>query len=218
MNHIALLSDLDGTLLDTLHDIASSMNAALEQNGFPVHPVESYKRFIGGGVGELARRVLPDGEDDAALVNKMSMEMRSEYALRWRDKTRLYPGIAMMLDCLCEQNIRLAVLSNKPDDFTRLICDHFLAPWNFDVIRGASDAYPKKPDPTTALMIAAEMEVKPRRFIYLGDSGTDMQTAVAAGMYPVGVLWGFREADELLGGGAKVLLHSPEGIKKLFFK
>lgn len=216
MNHIALLSDLDGTLLDTLDDIASSMNAVLERNGFPSHPVESYKRFVGGGVGDLARRVLPGGKGEGALLKKLSSELRTEYARRWHDRTRLYPGIERMLDGLRARGIRMAVLSNKPDDFTKLICEHFLGPWEFEIIMGASDAFPKKPDPSAALSIARDMGMEPGGFVYLGDSGTDMQTAVSSGMHPAGALWGFRDADELRAGGAKVLLQRPEELLELF--
>ncbi len=215
MRYKAVLFDLDGTLLDTLHDIADSMNAVLEKNGFAVHPVERYKKFIGGGVGDLARRALSDGVDDVTAAD-ISMQMRKEYARRWGVKTRLYPGIETMLDGLVERNVAISILSNKPDDFTRIMCGHFLGAWPFRMIMGASDAFPKKPDPSAALYIARQMEVDPAAFLYLGDSDVDMRTAAAAGMFPAGALWGFRDARELLDHGAGRLLRKPEDLLDLF--
>jgi phosphoglycolate phosphatase len=214
MKYKAVLFDLDGTLLDTLHDIADSMNAVLGKNGFASHPVERYKKFIGGGVGDLARRVLPDGVDDATAAD-ISMQMRAEYAHRWGVKTRLYPGIDAMLNGLVERNLWLSILSNKPDDFTRVMCEHFLGAWPFRIIMGASDKFSKKPDPSAALYIARHMEIDPAEFLYLGDSDVDMKTAVAAGMLPIGALWGFRDERELLAYGAKQLLRKPEDMLPL---
>lgn len=215
MKYKAVLFDLDGTLLDTLHDIADSMNAVLEKNGFSPHPAERYKKFIGGGVGDLARRVLPDGVDDATAAD-ISMQMRNGYAHRWGARTRPYPGIETMLDGLVERNVAISILSNKPDDFTRIMCGHFLGPWPFRIIMGASDAFPKKPDPSAALYIARQMGIDPAAFLYLGDSDIDMKTATAAGMFPAGALWGFRDAEELLAHGAKELLRKPEDLLDLF--
>lgn len=215
MDYKAVLFDLDGTLLDTLEDIAASMNAVLERNGFTPHPIERYKKFIGGGIGDLARRVLPDGYDEERAAD-LSMKMREEYSQRWSEKTRIYPGIEQMLDGIVKRGIQMAILSNKPDDFTRIMCRHFLGSWRFSIIMGASDRLPKKPDPAAALVIARDMMIEPGNFIYLGDSDTDMNTAVRAGMLPVGALWGFRDAEELTANGAKLLLHNPEEMLVLF--
>jgi len=215
MKYKAVLFDLDGTLLDTLHDIADSMNAVLERNGFKPHPAELYKKFIGGGVGDLARRTLPGGVDDGTAAD-ISMQMRKEYAHRWGVKTRLYPGIEPMLDGLVERNVAMSILSNKPDDFTRIMGGHFLGAWPFRIIMGASDKFPKKPDPSAAFFIARQMGIDPGEFLYLGDSDVDMKTATAAGMFPAGALWGFRDARELLDHGAGRLLRKPEDLLDLF--
>lgn len=215
MNHRAALFDLDGTLLDTLEDLASSMNAALEKNGFPRHPVERYRHFVGAGMRELARRALPSGVSEETVL-RLTDDMRAEYSRRWSDTTRPYPGIADMLDALAGAGIRLSVLSNKADDFTVMLCRRFLGAWNFEVVRGAVESIPRKPDPTAALMIARSMGIDPTQFVCLGDTGTDMAMARAAGMYPAGVLWGFRGADELTAGGARSLLERPEDIFHLF--
>jgi len=215
MDYKAVLFDLDGTLLNTLDDIADSMNSVLERNGFTPHPVERYKKFVGGGVGDLSWRVLPDGFASDELALKISTQMRDEYSRRWGIKTRLYPGIDSMLDALAKRYVPLSILSNKPDDFTQVICGHYLTRWHFEIILGATDRFPKKPDPAAALFIAREMGIAPGDILYLGDSDTDMKAAVAAGMFPVGVLWGFRDADELLASGARLLLQKPEELPGL---
>jgi phosphoglycolate phosphatase len=210
MKYHAILFDLDGTLLDTLQDIADSMNEALKKHGLPGYPAESYKKFVGGGLELLVRRVLPENIDADSMFRLLMKQMQDEYSTRWRVNTRLYPGIRQMLDCLTEKGLRLSILSNKPDDFTQKIYAHYLGKWNFEIVRGAGDALPRKPDPAAALWIAERMRLAPAEFVYLGDSSTDMKTAVAAGMRPIGALWGFREADELLESGAERLIARPE--------
>ena len=217
MKYLAILFDLDGTLLNTLDDIANSMNAVLKRNGFPQHPVESYKKYVGGGIDELARRALPDGLDDADRIRALSEQMQEEYSRRWAETTRLYSGVDRMLDGLSSRGLRLSILSNKPDEFTIEMCRFFLNSWDFEIVIGASSSFPKKPDPASALHISREMSLEPGVFVYLGDSGTDMKTAVTAGMYPAGALWGFRDADELRASGAKVLLKRPEDLLEIIF-
>jgi phosphoglycolate phosphatase len=212
MKFFAVLLDMDGTLLDTLGDIANSMNAVLKRSGFPPHPVERYRKYVGGGIGELTRKALPDGKKDEDLVNNLSAQMREEYSRHWGDTTRLYPGVDRMLDGLSSRGIRLSILSNKPDEFTKEMYRYFLGPWDFEIVMGASPGFPKKPDPAAALHIAGEMGLEPALFVFLGDSDNDMKTAVAAGMYPAGALWGFRDEDELRANGARVLLKRPEDI------
>jgi phosphoglycolate phosphatase len=207
----AVLFDMDGTLLD----IAESMNRVLVRNKLPTHPVDHYRRFVGGGIEKLVSNVLPDVHRTRDRIRKLTEQMGAEYSRRWHDKTRLYPGVAQLLDGLRQREIRFGILSNKPDEFTKMIFDYFLRPWNFEVVQGASAKLPKKPDPTAALCIAKKMEIEPRQFIYLGDSDTDMKTAIAADMYPVGALWGFRDAKELQESGAKMLLNKPEDLLKL---
>ncbi|MBN2077697.1 MAG: HAD family hydrolase [Spirochaetes bacterium] len=215
MNHRAALFDMDGTLLDTLRDIAGSMNAVLGARGLPGHPVERYRDFVGDGMENLVRRVLPPGPHDEATVRAMVGEMRSEYAWRWDRTTRLYPGMDRLLDALRGRGMPLAILSNKPDDFTREMAARFLGRWEFAVVAGMREGVPIKPDPAAALEIAQTMRIEPGEFIYLGDTGTDMRTAVRAGMFPVGVLWGFRGEKELRDNGARVLLESPPDMLDL---
>jgi phosphoglycolate phosphatase len=199
--------DLDGTLIDSLNDLAVSMNAVLESHGFPTHPLDPYRHFVGDGISNLVRRALPAEQRSDDLVAICVHGMRREYAARKLDTTRPYPGIREVLATLTSRGVKTAVLSNKPDDPTREITDELLAPHHFDLVRGALPEVPLKPDPTAALEIAARLQVAPKYTLLVGDTPIDMQTARAAGMIAVGVTWGFREADELRFGGAHHIIH-----------
>jgi len=215
MRYEAILFDLDGTLLDTLEDLGNSMNCVLEQNGFPRHPLEAYKYFVGDGVENLVLRAIPEGKRDQQTLTDCVAAMREEYGRRWMEKTRPYPGIPQLLDTLTERNIKMAIFSNKQDEFTQVTVQKFLSKWPFETVAGARPSVPKKPDPSVPLKIAHKMGVAPAAFLYVGDTNTDMQTAKAAGMHAVGALWGFREADELLSSGAMVLVKEPSDILQL---
>ncbi|MFH0911176.1 MAG: HAD family hydrolase [Planctomycetota bacterium] len=215
MRFKAVLFDLDGTLLDTLQDIATSGNTALAAEGFPVHPVEAYKRFVGDGMEELVRRALPEAHRDDATVSRALKSMKQAYREHWADTTRPYPGVPEMLTGLTERHIPMAILSNKPEASTRLCAERLLAEWSFVLVRGARPEVPRKPDPTAAKRIAEGLRLQPEEVLYLGDSGTDMRTASTAGMFPAGALWGFRTAEELLQSGARALLEQPQDIIKL---
>jgi len=209
MKYQAVLFDLDGTLLDTVQDLADSVNIVLRRFGFPEHGTESYKYFVGDGVDQLAHRALPENHRDEATVTKCIKAIREEYSRRWANNTRPYEGIPELLDTLTARNTRMAILSNKPDDSTKATVSKLLPDWHFDPIVGASPSVPMKPDPEGALNIARSLNIPPNSFLYLGDTGTDMRTACAAGMYPVGALWGFRKADELTESGAKTIIKDP---------
>ena len=200
---------MDGTLLDTLSDIAGAANAALAQLGFPPHEVEAYKLFVGEGEESLAGRALPPERRTGDNISRLLSIIHEEYPKRWPDNTRPFPGVPEMLDSLTASGLGMAIVSNKSDDFTRAMASRLLGRWRFTCVVGASAAVPRKPDPTGALSIAEKMGVKPGEFVYLGDSWVDMKTAVSAGMYPVGALWGYRSADELRGGGAGQLISRP---------
>jgi phosphoglycolate phosphatase len=209
MNFKAILFDLDGTLLDTIEDLTDSMNQVLSRFGFSGHDQEAYKYFVGDGVETLIRRALPADRVDEKMVAQCVAAMREEYGRRWDKKTRPYPGIPELLDALCQRGVPMAILSNKVQDFTEICVSKLLSRWSFRIILGARPTVPKKPDPRAALEIADAMDLTPIQFIYLGDTSTDMQTAVGAGMFPLGALWGFRTARELMAHGAKALLKKP---------
>jgi phosphoglycolate phosphatase len=205
----AVLFDLDGTLLDTIEDIADSMNAALGDLGFPGHDIAAYKYFVGEGMELLARRALPENLRSEKNVKTLTAAMRHEYGTRWRMKSTPYPGISELLDGLATRGLTLAILSNKTDSFTQMIVQEYFSAWDFAVIVGSRPDVPKKPNPAGALNIAETVGAKPEEFLYLGDTATDMKTATAAGMYAVGALWGFRSAEELKKNGAAVLISNP---------
>jgi len=205
----AILFDLDGTLLDTLDDLADSMNAVLARFGRPAQPVDDYRYHVGDGVRKLALRALRAADGDESHIDAAIDAMRDEYLKRWSDKTKLYEGVPELLDDLRRRRIPLAVLSNKPDDFTQLMVAHFFGPECFAVVRGVRNGVPRKPDPAGALAVADELHIPPARFLYLGDTNTDMRTALDAGMRPVGALWGFRTEDELRSSGAAAVLARP---------
>jgi phosphoglycolate phosphatase len=212
----AAIFDMDGTLLDTLDDLADCMNRVLEREGFPPHPAEAYRYFVGDGVENLVRRSLPKEARSGERVERLKEGMRSEYADHWADKTHPYPGIPELLTALGERRVPMAILSNKPDAFTRRIAAHYFPEGLFVRVIGARDGSPRKPDPGAALEIAAALELPPERILYLGDTNTDMQTGRGAGMFTVGVLWGFRLREELLEHGAQALVEKPAEILRYF--
>jgi phosphoglycolate phosphatase len=192
------------------------MNSALVGFGFPPHPTDSYRYFVGDGRERFVRRVLPENHLNEQTICKYLTAMQDEYSKHWADNTKPYPGVPELLGGLEKQNIPKAVLSNKPDCFTQIMVEKLLSDWSFDIVRGAEESVPIKPDPGAALEIAQALSIAPEEFVYVGDTNTDMQTACSAGMYAVGVLWGFRDADELLSNGAKRLVEKPEDILAIF--
>jgi phosphoglycolate phosphatase len=214
----AILFDLDGTLLDTLQDIQESTNAALATLGFPGHDMQSYKYFLGGGPEVMAPKVLPPANRNPETINQLKAAIAQEYDKWWAIHTQPYPGIPALLDSLAAKNIKMMVLSNKPHDFTIACVAKFLSRWHFAAVVGASPSIPRKPDPTAALQIAGKLKLSLSDFLYPGDTEVDIQTALAAGMVPVGVAWGFRTADELLSAGAKTVIQHPMELLSLLDK
>ena len=208
----AILFDLDGTLLDTLNDLADSMNASLRHFGFPPNPVDAYRYLLGDGLVNLVSRALPADYRDEVTINKVVSAQWNEYSRNWANKTHPYEGIPELLDALQERGIAMCILSNKPDDFTQIIVQKFLSSWKFATVRGQREDTPIKPNPQGANQIARNLGIAPDEFLYVGDSNTDMQTANAAGMFAVGVLWGFRPRDELIAAGAKALIERPSDL------
>jgi phosphoglycolate phosphatase len=215
MKYRAVLFDLDGTLLDTLRDLADSMNRVLAGMGYPIHDTKKYQYFVGDGMEMLAHSALPPGTSNETTAQCVSF-MKEEYGKHWADKTHPYKGIPELLESLVGRDVKMTILSNKPDDLTRVVVNKLLPQWRFKAVVGARAGIPKKPDPTMALEIANNLNILPSEFLYLGDTDTDMKTANAAGMYSVGALWGFRTADELTKAGAKTLIKNPMELMKLF--
>jgi phosphoglycolate phosphatase len=180
------------------------------------HPVEAYRYFVGDGTEILARRVLPPECRDERTTARCAAEFLAEYGRRWNNHTRPYPGIPGLLDGLAGRGIRMAILSNKKHELTELTVARLLPAWRFDAVAGARPDVPTKPDPTAAIRIAAGLRLPPREILYLGDTNTDMQTAVGAGMHPVGALWGFRTEEELRSSGARTVISRPQDLLAFF--
>ena len=209
----ALIFDLDGTLADTLEDLTDAYNYGLKELGLPGHNKEQYKMMVGSGSRELCRKALPPGRTD--LIDKLLELSLSRYNNHYLDKTAAYPGMAELLDDLTHRNIRLAVLSNKPDSFTNKIVRGMFGSERFEIIRGQRDGTPCKPDPTVVFAILEQMELSPADVLYVGDSATDMATAAAAQLRSVGVSWGFRDRQELQSAGAGHIIDQPAQLLDL---
>jgi phosphoglycolate phosphatase len=209
MIYKGIIFDLDGTLADTLTDIANSMNRVLREKGYPVHPAEDYKYLIGRGLENLVSTSLPDECRLPSVISACLASLIEDYRDHCLVHTHLYPGIESLLVRLQDLGIKLAVFSNKADDLTQIIVQSLMPGIRFGKIVGARPDYPKKPDPSGAQLISDYLEISPEQMIYLGDSDVDMLTARGAGMMAVGVLWGFRTKEELLLNGADHLLSEP---------
>jgi phosphoglycolate phosphatase len=205
----AVIFDLDGTLVDSLADLGDSTNAVLSAEGFPAHPLDAYRHFVGDGIVNLMARALPCEARTEAVIARCTERLRHVYASRWDGKTTPYMGIHAALRLLRDADCRLGVLTNKPQAMARLIVERFFADAGFEVLLGAEAGFPRKPDPSGAIEVGRRLGAPADRCVYVGDTATDMRTAHAAGMAAVGVLWGFRDADELNHAGADRLVEAP---------
>ncbi len=237
-----LLFDLDGTLLDTLDDLTAATNAALASFGYHGITKSTCRSLVGNGARVLMRRAVNTAGSDSDLQNKTTGQARSnagstvenqqqtlpmpsdaelvaafnrEYENCWYEETKPYPGILELLAFLQETGYRLGIISNKPDLFTKKIAAHFFPAIDFDFVTGMKPDRPAKPDPALALEICQKTGISPQETALIGDSSVDMKTAVAAGMLPIGVLWGFREKAELVENGAKYVVASAEELAVL---
>lgn len=211
----AIIFDLDGTLLDTLEDIAISANFALTTLGFNAEATEKYRYFVGEGVFKLFENIFSQTPQTQDVIQQAVSLFESHYSKQFNQNTKLYDGVSKMLTFLQTRGFKMAILSNKPDSFTKMCAVKYLRSWNFDVVFGAREGVPRKPHPKGALDISALLDIAPDRCYYLGDTMIDMQTANNAGMIALGALWGFREENELREHGAKYLIKSPSEVIKL---
>lgn len=207
----AVLFDLDGTLTNTLDDIADAMNRALRMHGLPEWPVDAYRYLVGNGAKILARRAV---REEQQLAPSVQRAYQAYYETHTQVKTQPYEGVAELLAALQAKKLPMAVFSNKPDADTKNVVAHFFPGIRWAVVRGQVEGVPVKPDPAGALAVASAMGVSPEEVLYVGDTGTDMSCALNAGMHPVGALWGFRTAQELTESGAEGLAAHPLDVLK----
>jgi phosphoglycolate phosphatase len=223
----AVIFDLDGTLLDTLPDLADSLNSALANKGLAVRDYEEVRLMIGSGVTKLIERALAPADSgvfgrpqpEPGLVEAVRADFKAQYKLRQLEKTRPYQGIGLVLDKLGQMRIPLAVLSNKDHENSLAIIGHFF-PGRFKVVQGAEPSLPLKPDPAGALKTLAALGAEKERALYLGDSAVDIFAAKNAALTPLGAAWGFRPKEELMEAGAFKIFSEPmellgfiEGLK-----
>ena len=205
----AVLFDLDGTLVNSLYDLSTSTNYALEQMGFECHTDDEYRYFVGDGMKKLIERALPSENRDEETLSKCFEVFYSHYKEHFYDKTCAYDGIEKLLLKLNEKGIMLSVISNKQDEMAVNVVEKIFPKIKFHTVSGKKENYPAKPDNHLTLKIIADMGVNPSECLFIGDSNVDMQTSLNSGCESVGVLWGFRTEKELIESGAMHIVANP---------
>lgn len=212
----AVLFDLDGTLVNTLGDLALSANHVLEMHGHPTHPMDAYKKFVGNGNEVMMRRALPeDKREDREYVLKLRQEFYDYYKEHCADVSEVYDGIPELLETLKEDGILVSIVTNKAQTMTDVLVPKLMDKNIFSAIIGQRDGIPTKPEPRMPFLAMCEMDVNPDECLFVGDSSTDIETGLNCGNTPVGVLWGFRDRDELVGAGARYIVSSPSQISEI---
>ena len=213
MKHKGVIFDLDGTLIDTLADIAMSMNRALEKNGFPVLETAAYRDKVGWGIRRLASLCLPGENEETA--NKVANDAVRFYTENPLVLTKPYPGIPELVSALRQKKIKTAVLTNKPDPTAQLVIAGIFPHGSFGIIRGEIFGRPRKPDPACVWDLIVELDLNPSDFLFAGDSEVDMETAVSSGCFPLGVSWGYRSRETIAKAGARHIIDRPEELLEL---
>ena len=207
-----VIFDLDGTLVHSLPDIAAAMNRSLRKFGLPTFEESAYKYKVGNGVLKLTERCVGEHRE---LYQQVLEAYKADYAVNNQVNSQAFPGVPEMLRALCDRGMDVCVLTNKDQADAERVLSHYFPDVRFSAIRGRMEGVPLKPDPTGALMIAAQLGVAPADCWYVGDTSTDMNTGNAAGMETIGVLWGYRPREELTANGARRLVSEPREIVRL---
>jgi phosphoglycolate phosphatase len=215
MKFKGIIFDLDGTLVDTLGDIAASMNRALKRSGFPEIPVEAYRDKVGWGIRRLAFLCLPEDSKSDELAAGIAAEASGYYAEAPLVYTRPYPGIPELVAELRRRKIKTAVLTNKPDPTAQLVINGLFPQGSFDIIQGEIEGKPRKPDPACAWDIIVNLGLTPRDTIFAGDSEIDLETAENAECHALGVSWGYRPREVLIKAGARRVIDKPAEMLNL---
>jgi phosphoglycolate phosphatase len=211
----AVIFDLDGTLLDTLADIADAVNRVLAAKGYPKHPGQDYRWFVGDGSAMLIKRALPPDCRNPENIQACLGHFINDYSQHWDRKTAPYTGIMELLERLQTRRLKLAVVTNKPHRFAEKMIAHYFHKASFDPIFGQREGIPKKPDPTQALAAVRQMQVTANDCLFLGDSAVDIETARRAGIPSIGAGWGFRPKSELIDAGADHIIDHPMEVLSL---
>lgn len=207
-----IIFDLDGTLLYTLEDLADSCNHILQKHQLPTHPLDSFRYFVGNGIKKLVERALPEDQRKEPFIEEFFQEMVSYYDLHKADKTKPYSGIVDTLEQLQQQGIMLAVASNKVNKTMAPLMKQYFPGIRFTAFFGQREGIPIKPHPQIVFDIMNVANVTPEETLYVGDTAVDMQTAHSAGLRAVGVLWGFRDREELEAQKAEFIIEKPEEL------
>ncbi|MBQ8960722.1 MAG: HAD-IA family hydrolase [Ruminococcus sp.] len=208
--------DLDGTLADTLKDLADATNNGLEQLGLPTHPYDSYRFFVGNGAVKLCERALPEGRKD--LTQELHRLFSQYYGAHFFDKTTVYDGVPEMLGRLSEEGVVLAVATNKPENFAQTIVAQLLPGLPFVKVLGGRSDREKKPDPAIIREILRDLPHEPESCFMIGDSSVDIETAKNSGLISIGCPWGFRGEEELRRAGADFIAGSPAEIADIILR
>jgi phosphoglycolate phosphatase len=216
MGIAGVIFDLDGTLLDTIEDLAHSTNTVLARYGFATHDIEQYKQFVGDGMDMLIRRAI--GNSSVSNLNDMVVSLKDEYAKSWFVTTKPYAGIEQVLEELSHKKIKISVLSNKAHEFTVTMVQYFFPTIHFSSIMGLQDGMPPKPNPCGALYVAQIMAVEPEHVAFIGDSGTDIEVAHRSNMYSIAVSWGYRPISLLQQHYPEAIAHTPDDILTIIEK
>ena len=217
MQDKALIFDLDGTLIDSLTDIALCANEVLKEFNLPTHTIEEFKNFVGGGAQVLIENCTPKDTDEKTVLEVLK-RFKEVYDQNIHNNTKPYEGINQLLENLHQENYQIGILSNKPHKFTLKYADDFFSKFNLKEVHGQKEDIPKKPHKKGAVDIAKAFNIPCEKVYFIGDSDVDMQTAKNAGMIAVGVAWGFRGTQELIENGADFIVQTPEDILKLVQK
>lgn len=212
-----VIFDLDGTILNTIEDLAAAGNWVCRQNGWPEHSVEQFKGMVGHGIPNLVSRFIPENRRSPLLMASVLSQFTSYYGEHNIDTTAPYDGIPALLERLQAAGIQMAVYSNKADDFSREIVEHFF-PGVFQLVRGKIQGVPVKPDPTGVKAVLSELGADPAQTLFVGDSSVDIQTGHNAGLKACGVTWGFRSRGSLVDAGADFLADTVAELESLLLR
>jgi len=211
-----VIFDLDGTLVDTLGDIGANMNRALKLRGYPELEIPEYKDKVGWGIRRLAFLSLPEDARNDETAALLAGDAARSYAANPQVYSQIYPGVSELVIALGQRKIKTAVLTNKPDPVAQKVISGLFPPLSFSIVQGEIAGKPRKPDPACVWELLVELDITPASVIFIGDSEIDMETAIDAGCFPMGVSWGYRPCETILAAGARRIIDRPEELLEYF--